>query len=366
MVQGVYIGTDYSAMDIHALAYRPNELTQKWGASGTTYMKWAGPGHQENLCIVPGSQPMITIYVDWDATTKTYKYRNQQTQAPLPFNYSGYNMTWDAPKYYERRTSIIVNNAVGDHWIVYQLTPPGHPIAYLSYNTPTVDNTYWHATHVEKLQVPWKGAAPPQWHGGGSGNPFLPGTITPYDILNTPVGGHFNHALAFNCAWAADGSYAGHPAFVYPSPWVVYGFHQATDGRTKTAVGIPHGARIFIDPSLTDTDFAAMGVTKEWMLQILRTLQKYGGISKESVTGQGQAGGLITESVQSINWNISQGLYPAGFKWPWVADGTMDNGLVIDSSFYDAAFPPNVVPQTNSHWKVFDWNKPYPGISTHV
>lgn len=360
MVQGVYIGTTYTAMDIHAFAYRLNEIRQKWGSGHDDLCKWAGPGHQENIVYVPANQPMIPIYVDWDQTTKTYKYRFSQTQAPLPSNWTGFNQDSAANHtgYRERRTSIFVDNAAGDHWIIYQPTPPGNPISYLFSNT----DTFWHATHVEKV-ASWKTAAPPFWHGGGSGNPFGPGCITAWDVLNTPDGGHFNHAIAFNCAWASDGTQAGHPAFVYPSPWVVYGFHQNTDGRTKTNVGIPHGARIFLDPSLTDSDLNALGVTKEWQLQICRTLQVYGGISKESTTGQGGAGGIITESVQSINWNISQGWYPAGFKWPWVADGSTDSGLIIDNSFYDAAFPFSLMPTSGSHWKVFDWNKPYPGIS---
>lgn len=358
MVQGVYLGTDFSSMDIHAFAYRTQEMTQKGLPASDA--QWAGPGHNENIVYVPSSQPMITVYVDWNPINKVYQFRYTSFQVPLPFGWTGYNTPNAGTGYFERRSSVLVNNTSGDHWIVYQPTPPGDPIRYLGTQT----DSFWHSTHVEKVQFGWKSGIAPYWVGGGSGNPFLAGTITPYDILNTPAGGHYNHALALNAAWAADGSLSSHPKFAYPSPFIAHGgIHPATDGKTKTTVGIPHGARIFLDPTLTDTDLRNLGVTKEWQLQICRTFQKYGGISKESSTGQRGAGGLITEGLRSISWNIAQGFYPAGFQYPWVADGSMDNADPLDSTAYNAALPPALLPTSGSHWKVFDWNKSYPGIT---
>lgn len=349
MVMGEYTGTDYSSADIHAFAYRPTEMTAKWGSIGTTYMKWCGPGGLENVVFAPTTQPLITVYQDWNPTTHTYSYRSSSFQIPLPSNWTGFNQKQLAPSYYERRTSIVCQN--GDLWLLYQPTPPGDPILNLAAGTT---DTFWHCSKIEKISGGWAGDDP-VWSGGGSGLPHFAGLITPYDILNTPTGGHYNHVICANFPSSADGSFAGHPKFVWPA--------TKSDGRTKTAVGIPFGGRIFLDPSMTDSDFIALGITKEWQLQIARTMQVYGMMGKESMTGQGAAGSLLCESQESIAWNIAQRFYPSGFQWPWVTDGTTTN-VSISSSTYNAAFPTALMPTTGSRWKVINWNDSIPGITT--
>lgn len=359
MVQNEYTGTDASP-DIHSFAYAATQMQAKWGTIGLTYMKWAGPGNQQNIVFSPNGQPNITLYIDWNPINKVYQFRYTSVQIPLPFNWTGYNDPNAGTNYFERRTAVVCEN--GDLWALHQVTPPGDPIR----NLGTQTDTFWHATTAEKLVSGWTGDIP-YWHAGGSGIPPFVGDITPYDFLHTQTGGHFNHVLSFNASFAADGSYTGtngaHPKFAFPAPFVINGTHPNTDGRTKTSCGIPHGARIFLDPTLTDTDLNTLGVTKEWQLQIARTLQRYGGLSKESVAGQGGAGGIISESIESIAWNISQGFYPGGYQWPWIVDGTTSNADK-DSTTYNAAFPAALMPTSGSHWKVWNWNSIYPGISS--
>ena len=349
MIGGVYIGTDYSSDDIHAFVYRVQEMLAKIGVvappwNAANVVKWAGPGHQENVIYSPNGTPTIPVVVDTPALGAAVQ------QVPMPQNWTGYNSPGvKAPTYFERRTTVVCEN--GDLWYLYGLTPPGDP---LRDNPSTSDPSRWHGSHVEKdSHGGWKGVNP-AFDAGGSGMPTFSGTVTPYDILNTPVGGHFGHALAFNAAWAADGSYPGHPKLLWPAN--AYGDHPLTDGRTKTAVGIPHGARIFW-PATTDAAMEALGMTKEWMLQIARTGQVMGGMSRESTTGQGSAGGIICESNESIAWNVAHGFYPAGFQWPWIADGTCSGDL--NSTTYTAAFPAAYVAEA----QVVDWTKDVPGVT---
>lgn len=332
MVQGIYVGTDYSSNDIHAWAYRPTEMQAKWGTAGLTYMKWLGPGGEENVIYSPNGTPTTVFISDFDGITYNI---------PFPSNWTGYKTTSAD----ERRTSVVCED--GSLWNMYGLKSPSE----------TADGK-WHGTIAVKITGGWA-ASNPLWLSGGSGYPQLPGIIVPQDIAYAQVHGDFGHALALNWQSGADGTFAGHPKNVWScSP------SKNTDGRTKTAVGIPFGsgARVFLDPSMTDAELAAAGVTKDWMLWIAHTFQRYGGMAKESSTGQGGAGGIMCETIESINWNKAHGFYASNFQWPWFADGTMTNDH--DNSTYNGALPPALVPTSGSRWKVWDWNKAYTGIST--
>ena len=73
---------------------------------------------------------------------------------------------------------------------------------------------------------------------------------------------------------------------------------------------------------------------------------------------EGPAGGIMHEYTASVTWNKAHGFYPSDFVWPWYADGS-----AVNDKDYGTSFPPALVPTSNSHWKVFDWTKPYPGIT---
>ena len=347
MVQGHYISGTLGPQtgNIHGWAYDSTDMQTKWGSAGLTYMKWAGPGPIENVIYGRQGDTFNTVYVDYPT------YKASSVSCPIPLNWTGYNQ--QTATYFERRTVVV--NYDGRVWVLYGLTPPG--VTPRQGNGPA--DSFWHAT-LARQQQNWD---QPIWNNwtGGSTLPHGSGLIIPSDLIGLPVGGWIKHALAINTSVAADGSYTGHPRTVWPCQAGYNG-----DGQTKTAVGIPHGARVFLDPSLTDTDLKALGCTKEWMLVIARTMQKYGCMSRESEAGQGSAGGIMCESGESIVWNAKVGIPGYGtasapYQFPWVADGTIS--AVFGNGTYAAAFPAALMPTSGSHWKVFDWNKSYPGIT---
>ncbi len=275
---------------------------------------------------------------------------------PFPSSWNGYDKPTYTTQYYERRTVVVCEG--GDVWVMYQPSPPG----VVPHNGGPADSD-WHATTARLIG----NVADETWDyhgGGGSGIPHGCGLITPFDVIYAQTHGDFGHAIAINTCNAADGSFAGIPMGVWPA---LKGYPGATggpngDGKTMTNAGIPHGARVMLDQALTDADFAALGLTKTWQLWFAHTFQKYGGISKESTTGQGGAGGFMCETLESIAWNIVQGRYPAGFTYPWIADGTVD-AADEDNSTYNAAFPAALMARTNSHWRVVDYTLAIPGIN---
>lgn len=95
--------------------------------------------------------------------------------------------------------------------------------------------------------------------GRGAGTPYFAGLVRPWEIAQ----GHIDHALAF--AYHAP---AG--TFVYPA--------SKSDGANfggVNGVDAPEGTRIQLDPSKTDADFTAWGLSPEAKV-IARALQDYG------------------------------------------------------------------------------------------
>ncbi len=328
MVQGVTVGDISNSTNIHAFAYRPVEMQAKFGTNGLTWMKWAGPGVMEAVIYAPNGSPTVTVNVSGTLVPGV----------PIPSGWTGWT------PYLEHRTVIYCEN--GDMGNLSGVTPPG------------ADGN-WHAVTAQKTLGNWA-AETAMWGGGGSGIAHGCGLIVPSDIAYAQVHGDFGHVLAFNTSSSADGSFTGIPKGTWPAGKGYAGAPESpnTDGRTTGNAGIPHGARVFFDPTATDTDFAALGITKTWMLWIAHTVQRYGLISKETTSSQGDAGQLMCEGQASVDWNVAHGFYPAGFKWPWKADGTTS----LDRD-YSTALPPAMFPTGGSRWKVFDWTKPYPGIT---
>lgn len=347
MVTGVSLQHDYTpapGYDIHAWAYDEADMVAKGDTAIESH--WLGPGGVENVIYGKSTDTFNTIYMDFPS------YKASSISCPIPINWTGY----DTQSQGERRTIITCDD--GRAWVAYEITPPG--VTPAAGNGPA--DAFWHATDAFQVQN-WTDVNL-TWAGGGSGISPGPGLILPSDIAYAQVHGDFGHVLAVNAQNSALGTYTGpnglHPAGTWPATKGIGG--TGGDGKTVGAVGIPHGARVFLDPTLTDADLAALGVTKTWMLWLAHTMQRWGCMSKESNTGQGAAGNIMCESIQSIAWNAAHGVSGySGFQWPWFADGTMTGDH--DTTTYNGAFPTVLVPLSNSHWKVFDWNKSYPGIT---
>jgi hypothetical protein len=95
--------------------------------------------------------------------------------------------------------------------------------------------------------------------GRGGGTTYLAGLIRPWEIQQ----GHIDHAIA----WASSG----------PSPDCRYPAAKSDGGGFGGISGTdyPEGARIQLDPTLTDTDFTTMGLSAAGKT-IAKALQQYG------------------------------------------------------------------------------------------
>jgi hypothetical protein len=98
---------------------------------------------------------------------------------------------------------------------------------------------------------------PRQMRSRGAGVPYLAGLIRPWEIRQ----GAINHVLAFAYEHAAA------ERCVYPA--------TKTDGQSTLQFAIPQGARLQLNPSLTDADFDRWGLSRAGRI-VARALQQYG------------------------------------------------------------------------------------------
>jgi hypothetical protein len=133
-------------------------------------------------------------------------------------------------------------------------------ITYAEYDIwqATWTGSGWTVSNASAYNILLDGT-PPIHSSRGAGVPSYAGLIRPWEILQ----GKIDHVLAFGLA---------HPAqdkCVYPA--------SKTDGDSTTAFAIPEGARLQLDPSLTEDDFNAWGLSPTGKI-IARALQEYGMI----------------------------------------------------------------------------------------
>jgi hypothetical protein len=137
----------------------------------------------------------------------------------------------------------VVNVDTGEEWGFWQMEPDGDGFV---------------ATNGYRYHVGWSAVPPDGFGSRGAGVPYLTGLIRPADIER----GRIDHAIAF--------------AYPTPSPEHVYPATKS-DGPGSTRDDLPEGARLQLDPSLDDDDFAAMGLDETGRV-IARALQEYGMI----------------------------------------------------------------------------------------
>jgi hypothetical protein len=118
--------------------------------------------------------------------------------------------------------------------------------------------TGWTAGTVSIYNILWDGT--PVGHSSrGSGIPALAGLLRPWEIRQ----GRIEHALAFGYMETVI------EKCVFPA--------SKTDGKSTLPFAIPEGARLQLDPSLTEADFDQMGLDGTGKM-IARALQEYGMI----------------------------------------------------------------------------------------
>ena len=133
-------------------------------------------------------------------------------------------------------------------------------VTYTEYDLSKAQRTAtgWAAGTVSIYNILWDGT--PIGHSSrGSGIPAYAGLLRPWEIRQ----GRIEHALAFGYTETAA------EKCVFPA--------SKTDGKSTLPFAIPEGARLQLDPSLTDADFEKMGLNSSAKI-IARALQEYGMI----------------------------------------------------------------------------------------
>jgi len=142
---------------------------------------------------------------------------------------------------------IIINVDTGDEYDFYEveLTSGG-----------------WQVTNGSKYNVFWDGT-PISYPSRGAGVPYFAGLIRPWEILQ----GHIDHAIALVKKYPRSG------LCVYPA--------SKTDGSGTNIYDMPQGARLQLDPTLTDAYFQSIGLSQTGII-IAHALQQYGMVLIDS------------------------------------------------------------------------------------
>lgn len=120
------------------------------------------------------------------------------------------------------------------------------------------DDGTWSVANGSVYNVHWDGM--PEVYGSrGAGLPYLAGLVRHWEI----AAGEIRHALAFAypnvarevCVWPAS----------------------KTDGQSDAANALPEGARLQLDPAITEQELRIMGLDETGLI-IARALQRYGMI----------------------------------------------------------------------------------------
>ena len=116
--------------------------------------------------------------------------------------------------------------------------------------------TGWTIRNGSVYNILWD-AMPTQYGSRGAGVPYYAGLVRPWEIVQ----GRIDHALSFAYPYPAEGR------CVFPA--------SKTDGNSSLPYAIPEGARLQLDPALTEIDFNHMGLDRTGKI-IARALQEYG------------------------------------------------------------------------------------------
>ena len=136
---------------------------------------------------------------------------------------------------------VVVDPASGDEWGFWRFARSPEGVL-------TARNGYHY-------NIRWCGVPPIGFNSRGAGVPYLAGLVRPAEIRRARI----EHALAFGCVRPSA-------LFVFPA--------TKSDG-TGAFPALPEGARLQLDPALTDRDFDEWGLDGTGKT-IARALQEYG------------------------------------------------------------------------------------------
>ena len=116
----------------------------------------------------------------------------------------------------------------------------------------------WLARNGYYYNTEWDAIPPFGFVSRGAGLPYIAGLIRPWELKQ----GKIKHAIGF--------------AVNYPSQLYIYPATKS-DGQSMHSAALPEGARLQLDPTLTEKDFRSWGLSREGRV-IARALQEYGMI----------------------------------------------------------------------------------------
>jgi hypothetical protein len=151
--------------------------------------------------------------------------------------------------------AIIVNPITGDEWGFWRLTKDSTGV--------------WTATNGYHYNVYWDGHPPrtssnQSFGSRGAGVTYFSGLIRPYEIANARI----DHALAF--AFGGDSAILSQwpsTSWVYPA--------SKSDGKSTDPISLPEGARLQLDPTMSDMELRARGCSQA-AITMAHAMQEYG------------------------------------------------------------------------------------------
>ncbi|MBY6187964.1 hypothetical protein KUV89_15200 [Marinobacter hydrocarbonoclasticus] len=160
---------------------------------------------------------------------------------------------------------VLWDPVTGDEWGFWQARP--------------LPDGSWMAVNGYRYNTRWSGIPPTGFISRGAGVPYLIGLVRPWEIAQ----GHIDHAIALGIN--------------YPNPMHVRPATKS-DGKAFEPHYLPMGARLQLDPDLTDADFDRWKLTPTERI-VARALQRYGMIL---IDGSGHPK-LYAEYEGTAHWN---------------------------------------------------------------
>lgn len=227
------------------------------GTFGSDPTQFTYPVYQVDSWTPKQTVAISGYFSDVISNTVIDNHRETSTLVPIP--------PGAAPSFGSDSQIVFWNAQTGDEW--------GFSRAVLN-----ADGT-WSASSGYHYNTNWSGSPPlvkSKFASRGAGLPFLAGLVRPCEIAK----GQIDHALAF----------------AYDSPSELFVFPATkSDG---TGNGLPEGARLQLNPDLTDEQIQAWGCT-DACLTIAHAMQQYGII----VVDRSRRPKIFVEYEATAHWN---------------------------------------------------------------
>lgn len=197
---------------------------------------------------------------------------------------------------------VVLDLATGEEWGLYQASRQA-------------DGT-WTASNGYRYHTSWSGAPPARFFSRGAGVPYAAGLLRPEEV----VAGRVDHALAFGYPTPS-------PTFVWPA--------TKSDGRGVTGVDLPEGARLRLDPSLTEAQLRSFGLDDHGVT-VARAMQTY-GMYLVDISGRPK---VFVEAEESADWAGLLGVRSL-------------SGIPLGS--FDVVLPPACAGDVAACWATAEW-----------